>query len=58
MLFSKFSGREAFIKTDFENSRFVFTSGDFTETVPFAISDFDRQLVMAGGWVDFADTRY
>ena len=58
MLFRKFSGRETFIKTDFENSRFIFTSGDLTETVSFTISDFDRQLVLAGGWVDFADTRY
>lgn len=58
MLFGKFSGRETSVKTDFENSRFIFTSGDVTETVPFTISDFDRELVLAGGWVDFADTRY
>lgn len=58
MLFVKFSGRETFIKTDFENSRFIFTSGVLTETVSFSISDFDRQLVLAGGWVDFADIRY
>jgi 3-isopropylmalate/(R)-2-methylmalate dehydratase small subunit len=58
MLFRKFSGHETFVKTDFENSRFVFTSGDITETVSFSISDFDRELVLAGGWVDYADTRY
>ena len=26
--------------------------------VPFVVSDFDRHLVEAGGWVDFADTHY
>ena len=28
------------------------------EIVPFVISDFDRGLVEAGGWVDYADTHY
>ncbi|HPS86513.1 MAG TPA: 3-isopropylmalate dehydratase small subunit [Spirochaetota bacterium] len=58
MLFSKFSGKETFIKTDFENNKFVFTSGSLTETVDFTISGFDKELVKAGGWVDFADSRY
>lgn len=58
MIFDKFYGKETFVKTDFENSKFVFTSGSLTETVPFTISGFDRDLVKAGGWVDFADLRY
>lgn len=58
MLFRKFSGRETSIKTDFENGRFIFTSGEISETVSFSISGFDRELVLAGGWVDFADSRY
>jgi len=58
MLFKKFSGKETFIKTDFENGKFVFTSGTLSETVAFTISGFDRDLVKAGGWVDFADSRY
>ncbi len=58
MLFNKFAGKETAIKTDFENSRFVFTSGSLTESVEFTISGFDKDLVLAGGWVDFADSRY
>jgi 3-isopropylmalate/(R)-2-methylmalate dehydratase small subunit len=58
MIFKKFSGRDTFLKTDFENGKFIFTSGDLTETVTFTISGFDRELVLAGGWVDFADSRY
>lgn len=58
MLFSKFAGKETFIKTDFENGNFIFTSGSLSETIDFTISGFDKELVKAGGWVDFADSRY
>jgi len=58
MLFSKFSGKETTVKTDFENGKFIFTSGALSETVNFTISGFDKDLVKAGGWVDFADSRY
>jgi len=58
MLFKKFAGKETFVKTDFENSKFIFTSGALAETLFFTISGFDRDLVKAGGWVDFADSRY
>lgn len=57
-LFKKFSGKDTVVKTDFENGRFIFSSGPLTETVSFNISGFDRDLVKAGGWVDYADSRY
>ncbi len=58
MLFSKFSGRETFVETDFDTGTFTFKSGDLIETVSFNISEFDRDLVKADGWVDYADARY
>ena len=58
MLFKNFSGIETFLKTDFENHKFTFISGTISETVEFKINDFDKELVKAGGWVDFADSRY
>ena len=58
ILFKKFSAKDTSIKTDFENGKFIFTSGSLSETVNFSISGFDRDLVRAGGWVDFADKRY
>jgi 3-isopropylmalate/(R)-2-methylmalate dehydratase small subunit len=58
MLFTKFSGKETFVETDFNAGTFNFRSGDTIETVSFNISEFDRDLVKAGGWVDFADARY
>lgn len=58
MLFVKFSGKETFVETDFNSGNFIFKSGDIIETVAFSISEFDRDLVKAGGWVDYADARY
>lgn len=58
MLFKKFSGKETTLVTDFEAGTFTFESGGSTESVSFSISDFDRDLVKAGGWVDYADARY
>ncbi|MBB6478573.1 3-isopropylmalate dehydratase small subunit [Spirochaeta isovalerica] len=57
-LFSTFSGKETELKTDFAGSKFTFTTGTESLEVPFEISDFDRSLVEAGGWVDFADKNY
>ncbi len=58
MIFKCFAGKTAEVQTDFANSRLVIKSGDEEEIIPFAISEFDRHLVSAGGWVDFADTHY
>jgi 3-isopropylmalate/(R)-2-methylmalate dehydratase small subunit len=57
-LFKRFAGREASIETDFEAATLTITAGDDTETIPFSISSFDRALVEAGGWVDYADQNY
>ncbi len=57
-IFLKFSGRETFLETDLKNSSFIIKSDGKTEEIKFSISDFDRSLIMAGGWVDFADKRY
>ncbi|MBI5656784.1 MAG: 3-isopropylmalate dehydratase small subunit [Geobacter sp.] len=34
------------------------SGGGKSETFSFEISPFDRALVLAGGWVDYADTKY
>lgn len=46
------------ISVDFGNNTFMISSGKGKETVPYQISDFDRALVEAGGWVEFADAKY
>ena len=57
-LFLRFADRDAYIETDFANATLTITSGNLAETVPFSISTFDRALVEAGGWVDYADKNY
>lgn len=57
-LFDTFAGGPAQLKTDFQAGRFTLTGANGSEDIPFVISDFDRALVQAGGWVDYADTHY
>ncbi len=57
-IFREFAGSDTIVKTDFESSRFVFKTNEKEETISFSISDFDRSLVEAGGWIDFADKKY
>jgi 3-isopropylmalate/(R)-2-methylmalate dehydratase small subunit len=57
-LFARFAGKETHVTVDLAKNLFTFTAAGESLEVPFAISDFDRSLVMAGGWVDFADRNY
>ena len=57
-LFTRFAGQPTTITTDFENAALTITATDVSERVPFSISPFDRALVEAGGWVDYADRNY
>jgi 3-isopropylmalate/(R)-2-methylmalate dehydratase small subunit len=57
-LFRQFSGLETQIATRFDPMRFTFTSAQGATEADFSISEFDRALVEAGGWVDYADARY
>lgn len=54
-----FSHKEgAKVSVDFEGDRLTIESGGGKETFDYSISEFDKALVRAGGWVDFADARY
>jgi len=57
-IFADFSGTPATIETDFENNRFILKAGEKESEISFSISGFDRALVEAGGWVEFADSNY
>ncbi len=57
-LFDTFKGKETDLATNFEKSLFTFSQGEKKVEIPFEISTFDRSLVEAGGWVDFADKNY
>ncbi|MBU4185008.1 MAG: 3-isopropylmalate dehydratase small subunit [Proteobacteria bacterium] len=57
-LFQLFSGKETLIETDLEKNVFILKADGLEEEVGFSISDFDRALVAAGGWVEYADAKY
>ncbi len=57
-LFKNFSGKQTTVETDFQNKLFTITADGKEEKISFSVSDFDRSLVDAGGWVDFADKNY
>ncbi len=45
-------------KIDFAAKKMVFTGGGKTVEQSYELSEFDASLVEAGGWVEFADSRY
>ncbi|MBW2603643.1 MAG: 3-isopropylmalate dehydratase small subunit [Deltaproteobacteria bacterium] len=57
-IFKEFAGKETHLETDFENNAFIITADGRHQEVSFSISDFDRALVMTGGWVAYADAKY
>jgi len=57
-LFDRFAGRLTTVTTNFDKATLIISAEKDSETIPFAISSFDRALVEAGGWVDYADQNY
>ncbi|PIE69957.1 MAG: 3-isopropylmalate dehydratase [Deltaproteobacteria bacterium] len=57
-LFSTFAGQETWLETDLNQNVFRFTAGKVTQEIKFTMSEFDRSLVDAGGWVGYADANY
>ncbi|MBR7103452.1 MAG: 3-isopropylmalate dehydratase small subunit [Lentisphaeria bacterium] len=57
-LFKDFAGNEASLEVDLDAKKFTVTGSGKTATVDFTVGDFDLDLVKAGGWVSYADSRY
>jgi len=57
-IFKMAENNDVFINTDFENSQFIVKINGEEERIAFDISGFDKDLVNAGGWVNYADERY
>jgi 3-isopropylmalate/(R)-2-methylmalate dehydratase small subunit len=57
-IFETFADRETTVETDLEKGTLTLTAGELQNEVSFTISSFDRSLVDAGGWVDYADAKY
>lgn len=57
-IFDEFSGFDTEIYADLEKSALKVSGGGREAEIPFSISEFDRVLVTAGGWVEYADSHY
>jgi len=57
-LFTDYARGETFVTADVARGVIQIRAGAQAEEIPFTLSDFDRQLVEAGGWLEYADARY
>ncbi len=57
-LFQSFANQQTTLKTHLEKQVFIIEAGGKREEIKFRLSDFDRALVEAGGWVEYADLHY
>jgi 3-isopropylmalate/(R)-2-methylmalate dehydratase small subunit len=57
-LFAFGKGRDVNINVDLPASKLTVEADGQSEIFTFDISEFDKALVEAGGWVEFADRRY
>ncbi len=57
-IFKDFSGRQTTVSTDLDKNIFQIEADGQTQNIQFSISEFDRALVNAGGWLEFADAKY
>ncbi|HEY5512000.1 MAG TPA: 3-isopropylmalate dehydratase small subunit [Geomonas sp.] len=57
-LFSFAQAPDAAIQIDVAGGSLTVSGDGRKESMPFEISPFDQALVLAGGWVDYADGKY
>jgi len=57
-LFSGFSGLATTLETDVDHQVFIFRADGREKQVSFDLNSFDRELVKAGGWLEYADSHY
>jgi 3-isopropylmalate/(R)-2-methylmalate dehydratase small subunit len=57
-LFQSYANRQTLLKTHLKKQAFIIEAGGGKEEIQFTLSDFDRALIEAGGWVEYADRHY
>jgi len=58
LIFSHAGDNDAAMSIDIEAQSLTVSGGGKQKSFAFDISPFDKALVLAGGWVDFADQKY
>ncbi|MCU0590776.1 MAG: 3-isopropylmalate dehydratase small subunit [Desulfobacterales bacterium] len=57
-LVTEFAQRATVATADVARSVLAIRADGRTEEIPFTLAEFDRALVEAGGWLEYADTNY
>jgi 3-isopropylmalate/(R)-2-methylmalate dehydratase small subunit len=57
-IFSTYAGTETHLITQLDKNIFIIKNHKDTHTISFSLSGFNQALVMAGGWVEYADLHY
>jgi len=58
LIFTNCAGRDTEVEADIDKSQLTIRCANSEEILPFSISEFDRELILAGGWLEYADARY
>lgn len=57
-LFSKYAGKETEVEVNVADAKLTFKADGVEEVIDFKLEGFDRALVEAGGWIEYADAKY
>jgi 3-isopropylmalate/(R)-2-methylmalate dehydratase small subunit len=57
-LFGRFGKDRTSVEADLSRNVLSFRSAEDEVELPFSLSPFDRDLVVAGGWVAYANAKY
>ena len=57
-LFKEFANVQTVLSADIEKGVLYFSAGEKKKSVPITLGEFEKALVKAGGWVEFASQRY
>ncbi|MDR2607889.1 MAG: 3-isopropylmalate dehydratase small subunit [Treponema sp.] len=57
-LFRDFAGKETVLDVDTQKAVLHFRAGGKEKSVPFKLEGFEKALVEAGGWVEYANQKY
>jgi 3-isopropylmalate/(R)-2-methylmalate dehydratase small subunit len=57
-IFRTFKGKEKILKVDWKRQEVCFRAEGLGRSYPMSLGDFDKALVEAGGWVEYASAHY
>lgn len=57
-LFDNYAGKDTTIEIDIDNDKIIVTSAEKSDKIDFKVGQFDKTLVVEGGWVGYADKNY